>query len=153
MKEIQVQANPEDWDLSILRAVGVERNGRMLSPYLTTMTAVRLPEPHLTIWRAAVAEFRAIGGGEWDAATVVVTKGLTHNPDAPRPDWMEQGRAPSDPLPAPEPCLHCRITTHYAADNTMGGMTLNLTAPEMIAFFDYFTDEVNWPNPQSAQQA
>lgn len=148
MKLIQIQATPLDWDLSILRAVGVDRNGRKLSPIITALTAKALPEPHLSVWRAAVEQFRALGNGEWDAATVKVYK-ETVPYHAPRPAWMEQDEVPSDVQP--EPTLICDITANYP-DGTIDCMTLNLTAPEMIAFFDYFTDEVNWPNPQSTMQ-
>lgn len=72
MKLTQIHANPQDWDLSILRAVGVERNGRKLSPIITALTAKALPEPHLSVWRAAVEQFRALGRGEWDESHMTV---------------------------------------------------------------------------------
>lgn len=148
MKLIQIQANPNYWDLSILRAVGVERNGRKLSPAITALMAKKLPEPQLSVWRAAVEEFRTLGNGEWNAANVKVYK-ETVPYHAPRPAWVEQDEAPSEPLPPPT--LICDITANYP-DGTTDGLTLKLTAPEMIAFFDYFTDEASWPNPQAATQ-
>lgn len=148
MKIIQIQANPQDWDLSILRALGVERNGRKLSPVITAMIAKNLPEPQISVWHAAVEQFRTLGNGEWDAATVKVYK-ETAPYHVPRPAWMEQDEAPSDT--PQEPTLNCDITANYP-DGTIDSMTLTLTAPEMIAFFDYFTDESTWPNPQTVTQ-
>lgn len=129
MKLIQIHANPQDWDLSILRAVGVDRNGRKLSPIITALTAKALPEPHLSVWRAAVEQFRALGNGEWNAASVKVYK-VTQND---------------------ETYLICDIYAYFP-DGTTDSLSLNLPSPEMIAFFNYFTDESSWPNPQSTMQ-
>lgn len=129
MKLIKIQANPADWDLSTLRAESVERNGRMLSPVITEMIAEKLPGPHLSVWRAAVAEFRALGKGEWNAASVKVYK-VTQND---------------------ETYLICDIYAYFP-DGTTDSLSLNLPSPEMIAFFNYFTDESSWPNPQSTMQ-
>lgn len=149
MKKIKIQANPKDWDLSILRAEGVERNCRMLSPVITAMIAAKLPEPHLSVWRSAVEEFRTLGNGEWNAGSVIVTRDVTHRPVL-IPDWIESEVIAIE-QPESKPCLVCDITANYP-DGTRDMMTVTLTAPEMLSFFDYFTDSSNWPNPQADVQ-
>lgn len=128
MPLLHIQADPKDWDLSIIRAVGLTRNGRKLA-YIPEIQANALPEPYLTIWHAAVAEFQSLGQGTWDCADTHVRK------------TVKDGTI----------VLICDITANYP-DGTIDGLTLTLPSPEMIAFFDYFTDESSWPNPQAAQQ-
>lgn len=129
MPLLHIQADPTDWDSSIIRAVGLTRNGRKLA-YIPEIQANALPEPYLTIWHAAVTEFQSLGQGAWDCANTQVHKTCKQD----------------DTI-----VLICNITANYP-DGTIDRMQIELPSPEMIAFFDYFTDEINWPNPAAETQ-
>lgn len=92
MKKIQIAVKMDDWDGSVLYALGRQRNGRQLVP--VGIVARDLPEPWLTVWHGLVVQLRGVAPGEW-AATFISAE-LTTLPlpaDVPEGTALQQAVA------------------------------------------------------------
>lgn len=65
--------NPENWDLSTLKALGVKYGEADMAPQFTTCLMIDLPEHLLTIWHGILDMFRDIGTqSDWIASNALI---------------------------------------------------------------------------------
>lgn len=125
MKKLQIAVKVDDWDGSVLYAVGRQLNGRQLVP--VGIVARDLPEPWLTVWHGLVKQLRGVAPGEW-AATYISAELTT----LPLPE-----DAPEDT--APQQAVALVVRRRWDDGTTAEPVELVLEAPEAVAFFDIMT--------------
>ena len=125
MKKLQIAVKVDDWDGSVLYALGRQLNGRQLVP--VGGVARDLPEPWLTVWHGLVEQLRGVAPGEW-AATYIEAELTT----LPLPE-----DAPEDT--APQQAVALVVRRRWDDGTTAEPVELVLEAPEAVAFFDIMT--------------
>lgn len=123
MKRLQISVRAEEWDESIIFAVGANRNGRTLVP--SGVVARELPEPWLTVWHGLVDELRGVAPGEW--AATFITAELTALP------------LPVDAVPDAEPPMAVALVVHRRWDDGTTAEPVEMVLPgdAAVGFFDF----------------
>ena len=123
MKRLQISVKAEEWDESIIFAVGATRNERQIVP--RGLVARSLPEPWLTVWHGLVDALRGVAPGEW-AATFITAELIT----LPLPEGAEQDA---------EPPMAVALVVHRRWDDgtTAEPVTMQLDDASAVDFFNF----------------
>lgn len=131
--QLQITCNPSDWDASVITAVGVPYEQRILQP--RTIAAHDLPSDLFAIWHQAVQYFRTLDPTPdgWTAMHITAEK----------EEIILQ--LPDEEIAAQHMQLRCSIDRIWAADGTTAPpITQCLDTAEMLAFFDTLTAPAFW---------
>lgn len=126
MKKIQIAVKMDDWDGSVLYALGRRLNGRQLVP--VGIVARDLPEPWLTVWHGLVEQLRGVAPGEW-AATYISAELTT----LPLPE-----DAPEDT--APQQAVALVVRRRWDDGTTAEPVELVLADFAAVEFFEHLTE-------------
>lgn len=123
MKRLQVSVRAEEWDESIIFAVGATRNGRQMVP--RGLVARLLPEPWITVWHGLVEKLRGVAPGEW-AATFISAEQIT----LPLPEDAE---------PEAVPQVGVALVVHRRWDDGTTAEPVEMVLPgdAAVGFFDF----------------
>ena len=125
MKKLQIAVKVDDWDGSVLYAVGRQLNGRQLVP--VGIVARDLPEPWLTVWHGLVEQLRGVAPGEW-AATYIEAELTTLPLPEDAPEGTEAQRA-----------VELMVQRKWDDGTTAEPVELLLASPAAVEFFKYLT--------------
>lgn len=126
MKKLQIAVKVDDWDGSVLYAVGRQLNGRQLVP--VGIVARDLPEPRLTVWHGLVEQLRGVAPGEW-AATYIAAELTTLPLPADAPEGTEAQQA-----------VALAVHRRWDDGTTAEPVALLLTEPAAVEFFEHLTE-------------
>ena len=125
MKKIQVAVKMDDWDGSVLYALGRQLNGRQLVP--VGVVARDLPPPWQPVWHGLVEHLRGVAPGEW-AATYISAELTTLPLPADAPEGTEAQRA-----------VELMVQRKWDDGTTAEPVELLLASPAAVEFFKYLT--------------
>lgn len=123
MKRLQISVRAEEWDESVIFAVGATRNGRQMVP--RGLVARELPEPWITVWHGLVDTLRGVAPGEW-AATFITAELIT----LPLPEEAE---------PEAVPQVGVALVVHRRWDDGTTAEPVEMVLPgdAAVGFFDF----------------
>lgn len=131
--QLQITCTPADWDASVITAVGVPYEQRILQP--RTITAHNLPSELFAIWQQAVQYFRTLDPEPdgWTATHITAEK----------EEIILQ--LPDEEITEAHTQLRCSIDRIWTTDGTTAPpITQCLDTAEMIAFFDTLATPAFW---------
>lgn len=131
--QLQITCNPSDWDASVITAVGVPYEQRILQP--RTIAAYDLPSDLFAIWHQAVQYFRTLDPvpDGWTATHITSEKEeiILQLPDEETAEQLTR--------------LRCSVDRIWTSDGTTAPpLTQCLNTAKMLIFFDTLTSPAFW---------